>query len=123
MAPCVSQVIVALDGLPDMTIPQVDRTRLAGKHVFSQCADAGILLGHFQKGSARVRVGQALRVGDPVVRLGNSRNTSEPHLHIHAQKPGTREAPISGAPIPIRIEGRYLVRNDRLKVQARQRWP
>lgn len=36
----------------------------------------------------------------------------KPHLHIHAQLPGTLERPISGVPVPIRFQGRCLVRND-----------
>ena len=123
VAPCDGSIIVAVDGLPDMPVPQVDRAHLAGNHVLLRCASVDVLLGHFQKGSVGVRVGQVLRVGDPVARVGNSGNSSEPHLHIHAQKPGTREAPFSGAPIPIRIEGRYLVRNDRLEVPTPQLRP
>jgi murein DD-endopeptidase MepM/ murein hydrolase activator NlpD len=54
-----------------------------------------------------------------IAQVGNSGNTSEPHLHINAQVSGTANAPFSGAPIPIRINGRYLVRNDRFVVQER----
>jgi Peptidase family M23 len=111
-------VIEVVDGLPDMQVPQVDRAHLAGNHVILRCANADILLGHFEKDSVQVRVGQRLNTGDLVAHVGNSGNTSEPHLHINAQKPGTPEAPFSGSPIPVRIEGRYLVRNSRLVVQA-----
>jgi Peptidase family M23 len=116
IAPCAGEVIVAVDGLPDMPVPQVDRDHLAGNHVILRCADADILLGHFHNGSVRVQGGQRLKIGDPVAQVGNSGNTSEPHLHINAQKPGTLETPFSGAPIPIRIDGRYLVRNSRFFV-------
>lgn len=118
IAPCPGQVIVALDGLPDMQVPQVDRAHLAGNHVILRCADADILLGHFRKGSVRVHIGQRLATGDAIAQVGNSGNTSEPHLHINAQLPGTLTAPFAGAPIPIRIERRYLVRNDRFAVPS-----
>jgi hypothetical protein len=39
---------------------------------------------------------------------------SEPHLHI-AQRPGSDDAPFGGEHLPLTIEGRYLVRNDRIK--------
>ncbi len=39
----------------------------------------------------------------------------EPHLHIHAQRPGSTIAPLSGEPVPTRFGGRYLVRNDRVR--------
>ena len=39
----------------------------------------------------------------------------EPHLHIHAQRPAAEGAPpISGDPLALRIDGRFLVRGDRL---------
>ncbi len=123
IAPCAGQIIVALDGLPDMEVPQVDRAHLAGNHVILRCADADILLGHFRQGSVRVHMGQRLATGDAIAQVGNSGNTSEPHLHINAQMPGTATAPFSGAPIPVWIERRYLVRNDRLAVSAPRRQP
>jgi murein DD-endopeptidase MepM/ murein hydrolase activator NlpD len=75
------------------------------------------LLGHFQKGSVRVFVGQRLNIGEFIAQVGNSGNTSEPHLHINAMLPATAMAPFSGAPIPILINGQYLVRNDRFVVR------
>lgn len=120
IAPCAGKVIVAIDGLPDMPVPKVDRSHLAGNHIILRCADADVLLGHFRKGSVRVRAGQQLNTGDSIAQVGNSGNTSEPHLHINAQEPGTADAPFSGAPIPIRINGRYLARNDRFVVQSAQ---
>ncbi|PZO02208.1 MAG: hypothetical protein DCF28_08805 [Alphaproteobacteria bacterium] len=123
IAPCEGEVLVAVDGLPDLPIPQMDRSHLAGNHVILRCAEADVLLGHFRKGSVRVRQGQGLRAGDAIAEVGNSGNTSEPHLHINAQEPGTADAPFSGAPIPIRIEGRYLVRNNRLVSPQRRPSP
>lgn len=58
--------------------------------------------------------------GDAIAQVGHSGNSSEPHLHINAQDPGTADAPFSGAPIPIRINGRYVARNDRFVVQSAQ---
>ena len=118
IAPCGGDVIAALDGLPDMEVPKTDAAHLAGNHVILRCDDVHILLGHFQKGSLRVTQGQKLSTGEKIALAGNSGNSSEPHLHIHAQLPGTTETPFSGRPIPIRISGQYLVRNDRLHVSG-----
>lgn len=115
IAPCGGEVIAALDGLPDMEVPKTDASHLAGNHVILRCGDVHVLLGHFQKGSLSVAKGQRLKTGEKIALAGNSGNSSEPHLHIHAQLPGTTEAPFSGQPIPIRISGRYLVRNNRLE--------
>jgi len=74
-----------------------------------------VLLAHLRQGS--LRVGQGMRVTtDTVVGLvGNSGNTTEPHLHVHAQRPAAAgRPPLSGDPLPIRLGGRYLVRNDRI---------
>ena len=116
VAPCAGEIVVALDGLPDMPVPETDTGHLAGNHVILRCAGVDILLAHFRKGSVAVRNGQQLATGDAIAAVGNSGNSSEPHLHIHAQRPGTTEAPFSGAPLPIRINGRYLVRNNRFVV-------
>jgi Peptidase family M23 len=116
VAPCAGTVITAVDGLPDMQVPRVDRDHLAGNHVILRCSGVDILFGHFRRGTVLVRLADQLSVGDAIAQAGNSGNTSEPHLHVHAQEPGTADAPFSGAPIPIRINGRYLVRNDRFAV-------
>ena len=116
-------MIAVVDGLPDLPVPQMDRSHLAGNHVILRCAEAEILLGHFRKGSVRVEVGQRLRSGDAVAEVGNSGNTSEPHLHINAQEPGRVDAPFSGEPVPVRIDGRYLVRNNRFVVSEHRSGP
>lgn len=116
MAPCAGRVIRAVDGLPDMRAPEVDEKNLAGNHVILRCGAVEIVLAHFRRGSVRVRPGQAVGVGTPLAQVGNSGASSEPHLHIHAQRPGTASAPFSGGPIPSLIEGRFLVRNDRFDV-------
>lgn len=116
IAPCAGRVMVAVDGFPDMRVPEADTVNLGGNHVFLRCGAVDIVLGHFRKGSLVVHVGQVLATGDKIAEVGNSGNTSEPHLHIHAQMPGTAAQPFSGEPIPIRVNGRFLVRNDRFVV-------
>lgn len=113
-APCTGQVIAALDSLPDMQVPQVDRKHMAGNHVLLRCGDADVLLGHFKPGSLNVVVGDQVTAGRLIAAVGNSGNTGEPHLHIHAQQPGPVSEPLSGNPLPVRFGGRFLVRNDRV---------
>ncbi len=115
-APCAGQVIVALNGLPDMQVPQTDRQHMAGNHVLLRCNSTDVLLGHFKPGSLKVSVGDTVDIGQVVGAVGNSGNTSEPHLHIHAQQRGTATEPISGSPLPMRLNRRFLVRNDRVAV-------
>ena len=91
--------------------PQRDREHMAGNHVLLACGDVEVLLGHFQQGSVRVREGEMVDAGQEVGRVGNTGNTDEPHLHIHAQRPGPPDAPLGGDPLPVRLGGRYLARN------------
>jgi Peptidase family M23 len=111
-APCTGMVLTALDGLPDMPVPQMDREHMAGNHVLLRCKNADVLLGHLKPGSVGVAAGNQVAVGDRIASVGNTGNTGEPHLHIHAQRPGTVKEPLSGDPMPMRFDGRFLVRND-----------
>ena len=106
-APCTGVVMVAVDGLPDMQVPQMDRGHIAGNHVLLRCKDADVLLGHLKPGSLKVAAGTTIGA------VGNTGNTGEPHLHIHAQAPGTEAAPFSGKPLPIRLDGQPPLRNAR----------
>lgn len=114
LAPCRGRVVLAEDGAADMPPPQADRGHMAGNHVILECGSAWIVLGHLQRGSVAVQAGQVVEPGHVLGLVGNSGNTGEPHLHVHAQRPGSTIAPLSGEPVPIRLGGRYLVRNDRV---------
>jgi murein DD-endopeptidase MepM/ murein hydrolase activator NlpD len=62
-----------------------------------------------------LRPQQLMDAGAFIGLVGNSGNSNEPHLHVHAQRPAAGgHEPLSGDPLPIRFNGRYLVRNDRL---------
>jgi hypothetical protein len=115
-APCSGTVLRSRDGLADMPPPTPDRSELPGNFVFIECGDVHVLLGHLQRGTVRVRAGERLAAGHIVGKVGNSGNTNEPHLHVHAQRPANGEAFLSGDPLPIRMNGRFLVRNDRVHV-------
>jgi hypothetical protein len=58
--------------------------------------------------------GTSVAAGDWVGSVGNSGNTGEPHLHVHAQSPGPAGAPLGGDPLPILFQGRFPVRGDRI---------
>lgn len=47
-------------------------------------APAVVALCHLQQGTITVRVGQQVSPGEVVGRCGNSGNSTEPHLHLHA---------------------------------------
>lgn len=114
LAPCAGLVIAAFGESPDSPIPLTTDEPSVGNHILLRCGAADVLLAHFKPASLRVRAGQQIAVGQPIAEVGNSGSSSEPHLHIHAQTPGTTAAPFSGQPLPIRLNGQSPVRNARL---------
>lgn len=114
-APCDGMVVAAEGGMPDFDVPQEDPVNRLGNHVILRCGDAEIVLAHMRQGSVAVVPGDAVAVGEPLGEVGNSGASAEPHLHIHAQRPAAEGAPpISGDPLALRIDGRFLVRGNRL---------
>jgi hypothetical protein len=116
LAPCDGPVVEALDGVRDMPVPQMDREHMLGNHVIVQCGDVFVVLAHFKQGSLLVTKGQMIKAGEMLGAIGNSGNSAEPHLHIHAQRDLPATAPISGEPLALRLGGRFYVRNDRIVV-------
>ena len=115
-APCTGEVLAAENGLPDLRVPQMDSDNKLGNHVLLSCDGAVIVMAHLRQGSLRVEAGEAVKTGQPLAQVGNSGQTMEPHLHIHAQRPASPgEAPISGAPLALRIDGAVPLRGDLLK--------
>lgn len=62
----------------------------------------------------RVREGGAVAAGVWLGSVGNTGNTGEPHLHVHAQRPGPMGAPLGGDPLSIQFDARFPVRGDRI---------
>ncbi|MBD2465268.1 M23 family metallopeptidase [Oscillatoria sp. FACHB-1407] len=40
--------------------------------------------------------GETVKVGQAIAKVGNSDNTSEPHLHIHARRENTGQSLLEG---------------------------
>ena len=113
-APCGGTVVSAVDGLADR-VPSLsvrDTLHPAGNHVVLACAfpdrTVHVVLAHLRRGSVRVSVGDMVPAGKILGRVGNSGNTTEPHLHLHAYDPATHQG------VPITFRGRFLVRNQRI---------
>lgn len=117
LAPCAGEALAVRDDLPDMAVPEADHDNLAGNHVLLGCGDYVVLLAHLAPGSVEVVPGQQVESGAAIGRVGNSGNTSEPHLHIHVQRGMPQDAPLSGEPVWFIVDGRFLVRNDIVRVR------
>jgi hypothetical protein len=112
-APCEGQVVQVANDSPDEPTGMSDRARMAGNHVLLACGGAQVLLAHLRRGSVAVRPGDSVTPRTRLGRAGNSGNSDMPHLHVHAQRAAVHgTAFMSGEPIHVRFDGRFLARND-----------
>lgn len=119
IAPCAGEVIGARDDAANATIGVPDPEQPAGNYVTLVCEPSGepvtVLMAHFQPGSLEAEVGGRVEAGAQLALVGNSGNSSEPHLHIHAVagRVADHETLITDAtPVGIRFGDRLLRRND-----------
>ncbi|HEX6094938.1 MAG TPA: M23 family metallopeptidase [Thermoanaerobaculia bacterium] len=104
VSPCDGAIVSIVDGLPDQPPGVMDAKHEAGNHVIVRCGDADVVLAHLRRGSVAVRPGATVATGQLLGRAGNSGNTSEPHLHVHAER--------NGVAVPAKLGGRWWVRNE-----------
>ncbi len=99
----------AVDGFGDhKTVGVRDLQHPFGNHVILESADGvRVVFAHLMRGTVAVTPGQSVRAGDLLGSVGNSGNSTEPHLHVHAER--------EGVGIPVTFGGRYLVRNSSVK--------
>lgn len=105
VSPCEGEVVAAVDGLPDLPPPEADRDNPAGNHVIVACDGMRVELAHLREGSVTATVGARVLAGYPIGAVGNSGNSTEPHLHIHAVDAG------SGKAVQLSFDGRVPSRN------------
>jgi len=110
-SPCSGTVIRAVDGLPDLRPPERDTENLAGNYVVLSCEGIEVILAHLKQGSVVVTTGMRVNEGDVLGEVGNSGNSSQPHLHLHAERGGEPGEILNGEGVPIKLGGRFLVRN------------
>jgi hypothetical protein len=75
-----------------------------GNHVVLDLGDGvHAVFAHLRRGSVKVRKGDRIKAGDLLGEVGNSGNSSEPHLHFHLMD-GPRPLTASGLPFAIAYE-------------------
>ncbi|KMQ75109.1 M23 family metallopeptidase [Marinobacter subterrani] len=116
VAPCNGEIAKVVDGREDMPVPVMDREHMAGNYVAINCGRFFVILAHLRKGSVTVSAGDRVAVGDLLGEMGNSGNSSEPHLHVHAQRGLPEQAAFGGEPLALTIDGAFPIRNDRIRV-------
>ena len=80
------EITEVVDEFPDnkpRVLPPVTLDNIAGNHIILQIAkDLFVSYAHLQRGSIKVRKGDHVHQGDALALLGNSGNTTGPHLHL-----------------------------------------
>lgn len=109
ISPCTGKIVEVRNEADDFTPPEKDDLYVEGNYVKLKCDhdDAYIFIAHMQKSSVVVDQDEHVKVGQHIGKVGNSGNTTEPHLHIHAEH--------KGEGVPITFDGRFLVRNSLVK--------
>ncbi|MFE9698377.1 peptidoglycan DD-metalloendopeptidase family protein [Streptomyces sp. NPDC006270] len=78
--PALLYLMLIEGGVRDM----LGASRIIGNHVILDLGDSTYAVyAHVQRGSLRVRAGETVRAGQRLGSVGNSGNTTEPHLHFH----------------------------------------
>ncbi|RSL33923.1 M23 family metallopeptidase [Salibacterium salarium] len=103
-SPCTGKVGASRNNLSDLTPPETNAGQPKGMQIDCESQDVQVLVAHMQEESVAVEEGDSVQQGDPIGVVGNSGNTTEPHLHIHAVR--------DGEGVPMQFNGRFLVRND-----------
>jgi peptidase M23-like protein len=83
-APCSGKIIKRIVNLPDQPVGIRDWKNPRGNEICIKRDDGlVIVLAHLRKDSILVDLGDQVEVGEMIAQVGNSGQTSEPHLHIH----------------------------------------
>lgn len=99
-SPCDGIVLTVRDGLQDNIPGEIDTEHSEGNFVVLECVGVRVLMAHLMQGSIRVAAGETVVSGQPLGKIGNSGNTSEPHLHLDAKRGETE--------VPLKFDGRWL---------------
>ena len=109
-SPCDGEVFDVLDKWPNETPFTGKPPYNVGNQVVIRTGDYYVLMGHLQKGSIIVKVGDRVTRGQPLGKAGNSGWTSQPHTHIQAMK--VSSGPLwSSEGVPIIFDGKNTVKN------------
>lgn len=118
-SPFDATIVHAVDSIADQTPPQTLPGQPLGNHIWLKKGNLYVVLAHLKKKSLKIETGMFVKANQPIANVGNSGNTTEPHLHIHAVKIDFRENPdpdallYRGEPVPLKLKSNgFLTRND-----------
>ncbi len=106
LAVAAGKVVMVVDGVPEQAPGKKDAYNITGNQVAIELAPSEIAFyAHLQPGSIRVKVGELVAAGQVVGLIGNSGNTSEPHLHFQIS---TQPALTDAESMPAQYPGAFL---------------
>lgn len=116
MAPCSGPVVGLREDMLDRRPPKRNREHILGNYVAVYCQGATVVLAHLNVGSVIPKSGESIESGQPLAKVGNTGDTTEPHLHIHAVRgrvTNTEKLTNSARPVPMVFgpKRRFYVRN------------
>jgi hypothetical protein len=112
LAPADGKVVAVLDGMLDQPIGQLGGMPAGGNQIVIEVAPRQFLfLCHLGRGTILVKERDQIVQGAPLAKVGNSGNTSEPHLHIHLQD---TDEPDFGEGIPLYFHHYRVVGTDQV---------
>lgn len=129
LAVAAGKVVMIVDGVPEQPIGKMDKYNVAGNQVAIEIAPSEFAFyAHLQPGSIRVKVGDVVSTGQPIGLVGNSGNTTEPHLHFQiSTRPSLTDAEAMPAQYPDvildgkRVERAWPITEQRLSSPTQER--
>ncbi len=88
VSPCDGVVLAAVDGLPDQIPGRIRFMPTYGNHVIIDTGTESVVLAHLRPGTVAVAVGDRVRAGQNLGQVGNSGNSTMPHLHLQVERDG-----------------------------------
>lgn len=95
-----------------------DTETTAGNYVLLYCQNVTVKMGHIKKGTVKVNVGDKVSTGQILGQVGNTGNTTEPHLHLQVMRGLVKNDKDSenAQGIPVLYNGKYFpIRFDVIK--------
>jgi Peptidase family M23 len=87
-SPCAGTVVAAVDGIEDQIPGTIRYAPPYGNHVVVDTGTERVTLAHLRPGTVAVTAGEVIEAGHPLGQVGNSGNSTAPHLHLHAERDG-----------------------------------
>ena len=104
----ISGTVIDLKDTEEDILPNTEDFKSSlGNYIFIKVekSETYLILAHLEKDSVNVSVGDHVKQGELIAKVGNSGTTSEPHLHIQHQKnnPMNMKIPICSEGLPMKF--------------------